>query len=130
MDKARVGNVVSKLARGHAAFELSAPCPEEPTALRWWPICLMTEEERDSFDASHVTQLLGEVGSRGTQRLFVTHVTLESKIGQLATMGLVINDWVDVQDGRYRYHAIDDGGDVRIKIVIGEDLACEVLWAR
>ncbi len=43
-------------------------------------------------------------------------------------MGLVINDWIDVQDDRYRYLAIDDADGVSIKIVVGEYLACEVAW--
>jgi hypothetical protein len=128
-EEARVHNVLLKLARGHAAFELSLSFRREPTLLMWWPMSMMTEEQRDSYDTPHVTELFGEVGSRGMQRLLVTQVTLESEAGESSGLNLVINDWVDVQEGRYRYLAIDDHCGVKIKIVLSEFLACEVSWA-
>ena len=128
INQVRVRNVVLKLARGHAAFELSRPCREEPSSLAWWPIPLMSPEERDSYDASHVIQTFGEVGSRGMQRLLVTQLTLNSPTGELSTLGVIVNDWVDVQDDRYRYLAVDDAGEVRIKIIIRQYLACEIVW--
>jgi hypothetical protein len=62
------------------------------------------------------------------QRLLVTQLTLQSSAGETSTLDLLVNDWVDVQEGRYRYHAADYGDEVRIKIVISEYLACEVAW--
>jgi len=124
----RIRNVILKLARGHAAFELSQVVREEPASLWWRPLPVMTAAERDSFDASHVVELFGEIGSRGLQRVLVTQVSLASENGDEQTLNLVINDWVDVQDGCYRYLAIDDAGEVKIKIVIAEYLACEVTW--
>ncbi len=130
IEQARVRNIILKLAIGHAAFELSAASLGEPNVLVWWPISLMSPEDHDSYDASHVVGLLGEIGSRGMQRHFVAQVTLEAQAGKETSVGLVINDWVDVQEGRYRYLAVDDENELRIKIVIREYLACEVSWAR
>ncbi|MEX2163106.1 MAG: hypothetical protein WD823_02530 [Sulfuricaulis sp.] len=124
----RVRNVLLKLARGHAAYELSQPCRHEPASLEWWPLSLMTEEERDSFQSVQVLETFGEIGSRQTQRLMVTQIALESENGGRTTLGLIINDWVEVQEGRYCYQAIDEGGSVRVKITIGDYLACEVVW--
>lgn len=125
----RVGNIVLKLAKGHAAFELSQPLHQEPSSLWWRPLGLMTEVERDSFDAIHIVQMFGEVGSRASQRLLVTQLTLQAADGQTSTLDLLINDWIDVQDGCYRYLAIDDGGTIKVKIIIAEYLACEVTWS-
>jgi len=127
-ETARIQNVVLKLARGHAAYELSASRRERPTGLSCWPLEVMTPEARESWETSHVQQMFGEVGSRGLQRMLVTQFTLRSETGETTTVELLLNDWVDVQDGRYRYLAIDDLGEVRIKIVIGEYLACDVSW--
>jgi hypothetical protein len=124
----RVKNVVVKLARGHAAFELSQPCKDEPASVWWKPLALMDEEQRDEFESSHVVESYGEIGSRGMQRLLVAQFTLQSDSGETRMAGLVVNDWMDVQEGRYRYHAIDYGDAIRIKLVIGEYLACEVVW--
>jgi hypothetical protein len=89
----------------------------------------MSKAELDSFDACDFVQTFGEIGSRGMQRLLVTPITLQSLSGETSTMETIINDWVDVQEGRYRYLAIDRGSGITIKIVIGEYLACEVIWA-
>lgn len=130
VEEARVRNVLLKLARAHAAFELTAPCRDEPTSFAWCPIPLMTPEEIDAFDAIHVPQTFGEVGSRGLQRTRVVQATLKSvETGELSTVGFLMNDWVDVQEDRYRYLAIDDAGGIRVKIVIREYLACEAAWA-
>jgi len=128
-EEGRVENVIRKLARGHAAFELSMPLRRQPTSLMWWPISQMTDEEIESFDAAYITSNFGEVGSRGLQRLLVTQVKLKSSTGQMSSMNLLVNDWVDVQEGRYRYLAIDNSEGVKIKIIIAEFLACEVTWA-
>lgn len=124
----RIRNVILKLARGHAAFELSQVLREEPASLWWYPLPIMTTAERDSFDASHVVEQFGEIGSRGLQRMLVIQASLASENGDEGTVNFVVNDWVDVQDGCYRYLAIDDAGTIKIKIVIAEYLACEVIW--
>src|SRR5262249_27689448 len=43
----RIRNVVLKLARGHAAFELSQVRRDEPESLWWFPLPLMTDAQRD-----------------------------------------------------------------------------------
>lgn len=129
VEEARIRNVLLKLARGHVAFELSALRRDEPHSFAWCPIPSMNAEQVESFDAFHVVQTFGEIGSRSTQRMQVMQVTLKSaQTGELATQGLLVNDWVDVQEGRYRYLTSDDRGEIRVKIVIREYLACEVIW--
>ncbi len=129
VEEPRVRNVLLKLARGHAAFELSAARRDEPYSFGWCPMPTMSSEQINSFDATHVVETFGEIGSRSTQRMHVTQVTLRSvETGELKTLGLLMSDWVDVQEGRYRYLAVDDRGEIRVKIIIREYLACEVIW--
>jgi hypothetical protein len=88
----------------------------------------MSEEDRSSYEASEVLGLFGEVGSRRMQRLLVTQLTPTSATGEISSAGVVVNDWVEVQEARYRYLATDLGDEVRIKIVIGDYLACDISW--
>ena len=91
----------------------------------------MTEVDRDDFDSIHIVDMLGEVGSRGLQRMFVTQIEVEPiHGGERSILNFVFNDWLDVQEGRYRYLAIDDGREIKIKIVIAEYLAFEIVWTR
>lgn len=124
----RMMNVMLKLARGHAAFELSQPCREVPDHFWCGPLASMSQEMRQSFDAAHIQNMFGEVGSRGLQRMLVTQTVLRSQTGEESHVGLLVNDWVEVQDGYYRYLAIDDIGGLVIRIVVAEYLACEVAW--
>ncbi|SOE65391.1 hypothetical protein SAMN05446635_2674 [Burkholderia sp. OK233] len=87
----RVKNVVVKLARGHAAYELSQPCKNEPSSVWWHPLVLMDEAHRDEFESSHVVESYGEIGSRGMQRLLVAQFTLQSDSGETKTVDLLTN---------------------------------------
>jgi hypothetical protein len=89
----------------------------------------MSKDEQHAYNASHVVGMFGEVGSRGLQRMLVTQFILRSTDGEKAALNVLINNWVDVQEGRYRYLAIDDRGEVKIKIAIAEYLACEITWS-
>lgn len=124
----RVKNVLLKLARGHAGFELSQPCRTEPDHFWAGPMELMAEDVRAAFNSAHEQKLFGEIGSRGLQRLMVMEMKMRSEAGEEHIVRRLLNNWVDVQDGRYRYQAIDDIGGVVIRIVIAEYLACEVAW--
>ncbi|MCF0057761.1 hypothetical protein [Dyadobacter sp. CY356] len=124
----RVYNVMLKLARGHAAFELSQPCQTEPFHFWCGPLFSLPQENREAFDSVHFQQILGEVGSRNMQRFLVTQLTLHSENSEQNNIAVLINDWIDVQDGKYRYLAIDDMGELVIRIVVAEYLACEVAW--
>jgi len=127
-EEERVNAVILKLARGHTAFELSLPMRREPVSIMWWPVALMTEQEKETFDVADITNFFGEVGSRGMQRLQVAQVKLQSQAGETINVNLLVNDWINVQDGRYRYQAIHNNNGIQIKIVIAEFLACEVIW--
>jgi hypothetical protein len=128
VEEERVKNVLLKLARGHAVFELSSPCKEEPQSFWWSPLALMEDAQREAFEDIQVVQMFGEVGSRNLQRLFVTQIASQTATGETVVHNYLVNDWVEVQADRYRYHAIDGGTTKIIKIVIGEYLACEARW--
>lgn len=129
-DEHRIRNVVLKLARGHAAFELSTPCQTDPSLIVWWPLEMMSAEQRENFDAPVFSEVFGEVGSRGLQRLHVVQVSLQDRQGQPAQFGYLATDWIPVQTGRYRYIAYDEPESVIVRIVLGEYLACHVAWER
>lgn len=124
----RINNVMLKLARGHAAFELSQPCRTKPDHFWCGPLSLLPKDCREAFDSVHFQQVSGEVGSRNMQRFFVTQITRLTENGEQQNIGMIINDWIDVQDGKYRFLAIDDMGQIVIRIVIAEYFACEVAW--
>lgn len=130
VEASRVANVLLKLARGHAAHELSTLCRESPTHLSWGPISGLSAEQRESLDEAYVVEMFGEVGARGMQRTLVTQIALEGPNGERITKDLLVLDWVDVQEGRYRYLAYDDASGIRVQIVIGEYLYADLFWAK
>ncbi|MFA6635665.1 MAG: hypothetical protein WCV56_00945 [Candidatus Omnitrophota bacterium] len=109
----RVKNVLLKLARGHAVYELNEPQLGDPVRFTCTPFIAMDSEKRDSFEDVPRPVVFPEVGSRASQRLIVNEP------------GSVL--WITVQPERYRYLAFTGSG-VTIRIVIREYLACEIGW--
>ncbi len=130
VEKERINNVMLKLARAHAAFELSQPCRDNPDHFWCGSLEELSPQIREEFDAPHVQQMFGEVGSRGLQRMLVTQISLRAQNGKESTLSLLLNDWIDVQEGYYRYLAVDDIHALIIRIIIADFFACEVGWLK
>lgn len=128
IEEDRFKRILLKLARGHLAYELAQECRDEPALISWQPLELLSDDALDDYNAPHFIQIFGEIGSRGMQRLNIMQATLLSPSGQAITVNLIINDWINVQEGRYRYQVISNSDSVCVKIVIGEYFACNVLW--
>jgi hypothetical protein len=117
----RVRNIALKLARGHAAFELSETHREEPSQVTFAAMLSLSADVRRNFEAlvsgDDTAELAPwpEVGSRAMQRMVIA--------GDL----VVGPEWLEVQNGQYRYIATAATAVV-IRFVIGEYLACEVVW--
>jgi hypothetical protein len=108
----RIRRVVVKLARGHAAFELSEVVDEEPDHVSFEPLHLMSTEVRQDFETPPSFPVWPEVGSRAMQRL--------AGVGD-------DSGWLHVQAGRYRYAAAA-AGLIVVRIAVADYLACEVIW--
>lgn len=114
LEEDRIRNVMLKLGRGHAAFELNEPQFDKPSSLTFGPLACMTPENREEFETPPPLSLLPEVGSRAMQRLV---------IGDTASLL-----WRVVQPDRYRYLTTVNGGVV-VRVVMSEYLGGEVVWA-
>lgn len=113
-DHHRLCRVITKLAQGHALYELHESCTVRPTEVSYVPLPLMNEAQRDAFEKPEQAAILPEVGSRAMQRILSgTDVSQEG--------------WLVVQPDRYRFHASQNGG-VEVRIVLHEYLACYVRW--
>lgn len=111
-DRAR--NVLIKLAKGHALYELHELCTEEPDHVGILPLTLMSDAQRDEFENPDASCIWPEVGSRAMQRL-------------VEGTDMSPSGWSVVQEGRYRYNAsLVEGRDIRI--VINEYLAAHICW--
>lgn len=116
----RVRNVVVKLAQGHVAYELY-PIFKSPDAVNIQPLMTMAEEERNDFESGNSGYLKGwpEIGTRAFMRAYVAYVAY----GEVYEL----NEWIEVQPGRYRY-TVEDVGGVLVRLVLSEYLACTVIW--
>lgn len=114
----RVRRVALKLARGHAAYELY-PQLAEPDQVKVAPIILMSDEAIDEFERLNSGGVSGwpEVGSRAFLR---TCGKSSDRMGRS-------DDWVVVQPGCYRYAVSEE--PFRVRIVLSEYLACQVVWS-
>lgn len=114
----RVQNVVVKLARGHAAYELSLVQGDEPAEVIFRPFSAMSVDEREKFERAGAGEIRGwpEINSRAFLRATGAEPFADSP-----------GPWIVVQEGQYRY-SVDEGGGVRVQIVISEYLACIVVW--
>ena len=115
-ERERVHNVVLKLARGHAAYELSLPQLGDPCSIYVCPLDALSREARRDFESVSPPDGWPELGSRAMQRLLV----LDDSVYD-------IEPWVLVQEGYYRYCAYETG-DVVVRGVLREYLAYEVRW--
>lgn len=113
----RVRRVLLKLSRGHAAYELNEPQLGEPEVFSFKPLVLMTDRERREFEEDDAGDIAvwPEVGSRAMNRMFVHGANAYDE------------GWLVVQKGRYRYRT-SQPGVMRIRLVIREYLACDVIW--
>ncbi|WP_407299774.1 hypothetical protein ACHQI4_23780 [Raoultella planticola] len=125
----RIKRIIIKLAQGHAAYELSLICKNEPSSVWWHPIDLMDKELRDDFESDRFAYVLSELGSRNSQRILVVDTKMVSQENKELHIPIFINPWIDVQEGRYRYFVDDSSDDIVVRFVIGEYLACEVIWS-
>ncbi len=114
----RVQNVVVKLARGHAAYELSLPQLDEPEEIMFRPLLVMSDEEKAVFENAGSSELQGwpEIGSRAFLRA-CSAFPYEDQDGP----------WIVVQPLRYRY-SVDQLGGVLVRMVLADYLACHVRW--
>lgn len=115
----RVQNVATKLARGHAAFELSIPQLDPPDEVNILPLISMPDTGRSVFENAGAGDIRGwpELGSRA----FLRACGADTYADQTGT-------WTTVQPNRYRY-TVDQYGGVKVQIVIAEYLACVVDWS-
>ena len=113
----RVKNVVLKLARGHAAYELSEQKLDKPSHIMFVPLHSLRPHARQHFETPPQPTAWPEMGTRAMQRMAVS-MTGPSVIGL---------DWIDVQPGQYRYFAVAEGA-VMVRFVLSECLGCEVIW--
>ncbi|SIO58939.1 hypothetical protein [Paraburkholderia phenazinium] len=109
----RVASVMKKLAQGHALYELGEPRQSDPDELIIRPLITLTDEEFDFFEHPEPSEIWPEVGSRAMQRI-------AENFGDPG--------WLEVQKGRYRFHA-KAGSGIEIRIVIDEYLAAYCRWA-
>jgi len=114
----RIRNVILKLAKGHAAYELY-PKFEEPVEVKFAPLQVLRGEERAAFGrlTPEKLDLWPEFGSRAFLLTFGKSPDRLKKSG----------DWIVVQPARYRYAVAETGG-VLTRMILSEYLACEVVW--
>ena len=116
VDSTRVANVIVKLARGHAAYELSEPQLEPPRYVRFQPLTTMGATQRTAFETPNDSGIWPEIGSRA----FI--------VASRAFAGVDLGQgWRMIQPGRYRY-LVGSSPAVQVRFVLSEYLACDVGW--
>ena len=74
----------------------------------------LTVDQRNTFERVSLSTLWPEIGSRMMQRL--------------AGVDPLVDGWVDVQEGVYRYAVARGPDELLVRTVIREYLATEVYW--
>ncbi|ERL51945.1 hypothetical protein [Halomonas huangheensis] len=110
----RVKAVLTKLAQGHALFELHESVAREPDDISVFPLLSLTEQQRIDFDQPVTAEVWPEIGSRAMQRM-------------LTGQDMDPTGWIVVQPNMYRY-AASAVGYIEVRIIINEYVGCVAQW--
>lgn len=116
VDMSRATKVIEKLARGHAAFELTDWPDDTAPTINVVPLHVLDHKTREAFETPPRYPGWPEVGSRALHRR-MSRFPSDDQFG-----------WVSIQDGRYRYAADGSGNNTTVRMVFSEYLAAEVVW--
>lgn len=105
------------MAFGHAKFENSETVFEHPKVIWFAPIEILSDQEMTTFLLGDNLEVLPEVGSRAMQNVLFMNELPFSK-------------WTTIQKGIYEYTVITTLTELKVKILIWEYLACEIIWDR
>ena len=135
----RIARILKKLAVGHAVYELSE-CYYSESLDTWKTSTIeysfaptLSQEIIDDFNcAIDINGLvLPEIGSRVYENIYVITLPLCPIEGDNnMALGVVLLDWTDVQDNRYRYIAVHSPTSIQVNIVIDEFLYAAVILQR
>jgi hypothetical protein len=115
----RIMRVIVKNGRGHAFYEFGEPMFDEPSHVWAMPLVTLEQHQRQRFEDINMS-VWPEVGSRMMMRF-------AQMIDHTADGMDMVNGWVVVQEGIYRYAVFQENGLV-VRSVIHNYLATEVIW--
>ncbi|MXZ86096.1 MAG: hypothetical protein F4Z02_10625 [Acidimicrobiia bacterium] len=110
----RIHSVIVKNARGHVFYELGEPLAYPPSIVECLPVIRMPVDRRDAFEQISLGSGWPEVGSRMMQRV--------------AGIEPLVDGWILVQDGVYRYAVFHVDDKVIVRTMIRDYLATQVTW--
>lgn len=121
-DNDKLVRILTKLARGHAGFELDHLSFNCDSIEIWYDFVFnLSENDMLTFNQIPKIDIAPEVGSRGVITPFVLQ---NIETGEFSTFTF----WQDVQEGQYRYQTYyNEDGVIEVKIVILEMLYCRVI---
>jgi len=108
--------ILLKLARGHAAFEISEPQLSDPYSLIYKSVQSMTVEENKSFFSLLELEKYPEVGSRLMQQIAFDPNNIPFSI------------WVSVQDDNYAYMINSGFTQLTVRLLIANFIVAEIIW--
>ena len=98
-DEDRVKKILIKLARGHAAYDLSEFTFELEPQIQFSELNNLSMWDREQFELSPILEIYPEVGSRAMQRF--------AESNEIA--------WVTIQSNLYRYMAYADMNGIYVR---------------
>lgn len=133
----RIERIITKLAIGHAVYELSTgyfsnSFSGKPISIKYNFLFETSKTEKEEFDSLIIMddKVLPEIGSRVYGKLLVLEQTMQSLNGNdTKKLQIPIMNWSDIQDKRYRYIAwLETNNTFHVKIVIHDFLFAEVIF--
>ena len=121
-----MANIFRKLAICHASFEISCGYYSKdwkgnPEYIAYAFRPFFSEGEWNSLEYAEVItdEVLPEMGSRAYRNIYVVQVEAK-QIGNGSSMciPLVMVDWVDVEEGVYKYQVFEKEGKIWVKMII------------
>lgn len=133
---ARLMRIFTKLAVCHAAYEVSAGYYSQDNtviitriAYGIKPLLEVTEWQELECMEMISDEILPEIGSRAFRNIYVVEMETKSADGAGCRMPMLFMDWVDVQEGYYKYQVYFKNGQLWVKMIIRDFLYCEVVMS-
>ncbi len=129
----RLIRIFSKLAMCHATYEISQGYYIQDHTISIDRISygikpLIGTDTWQVLERAEIisNEIFPEIGSRAFRNIYVVEINTETIDNQYYTIPVLLMDWVDVQDGCYKYQVYIKNNQVWIKMIIRNFLYCEV----